>query len=697
MKLNGKELLICNCENTMTIDGKKIGESLGGKGDLSIASHLCRKQLEKFEIAASHGAPLMVGCTQEAPLFLDCVSEADTESLNIDFFNIRETAGWSEDGRKQKPSRNLSAKIAALISEAALDISPSRSVTMKSEGRLIILGNDEKAIEAAKNLSGRLEPTVLLEPNSTSVAPNVSQFPIFSGEIITASGYLGAFNLEIINFQVASPSSQTQLIFDGESDKAVLDCDLILDLREKKPLFGTSVHRDGYYNPDPKNRALVAETLLELYDMVGEFQKPQYINYDPSICAHASSQIIGCSKCLDSCPTNAISSQDDKVSFDPYICGGCGNCASSCPTGAARYSLPEDNGLMIRLRALVDTYKKAGGENPQILVYDGEWGNQMVAAMARFGRGLPANVIPFVVNESSMVGLDFMLTASALGFERVIILVPPTKKHELPLFETELSVADIVLQSLGYGDGRSLILCEEDPQTIENFLHVLEPFPGLPSGQFIPTGRKRSLLRQSLNELHSNAPNRVDKVKLPTGAPFGSIEVESDNCTLCLACVGACPVGALKDDPNKPSLSFMEDACVQCGLCKRTCPENVITLNPRLNFLPTAQAYQLIKEEDPFECIRCGKPFATKATIKKMTEKLTNHPMFSKAGALDRLSMCDDCRIIDMAENDANPLASGAVPIPKTTDDYLREREELRRTAELDLVKKGSPRDKKSE
>ena len=80
---------------------------------------------------------------------------------------------------------------------------------------------------------------------------------------------------------------------------------------------------------------------------------------------------------------------------------------------------------------------------------------------------------------------------------------------------------------------------------------------------------------------------------------------------MCLACVGACPTGALQDNPERPELRFLEDACVQCGLCASTCPEHVIKLEPRLNFGDEARQPVTIKQEEPFECIRCGKPFGT--------------------------------------------------------------------------------------
>jgi hypothetical protein len=38
--------------------------------------------------------------------------------------------------------------------------------------------------------------------------------------------------------------------------------------------------------------------------------------------------------------------------------------------------------------------------------------------------------------------------------------------------------------------------------------------------------------------------------------------------------------------------------------------------------------------------------------------------------------MCEDCRVVEQFEAQDNPLAGGARPVPRTTDDYLREREE---------------------
>src|SRR6185295_14583158 len=118
-------------------------------------------------------------------------------------------------------------------------------------------------------------------------------------------------------------------------------------------------------------------------------------------------------------------------------------------------------------------------------------------------------------------------------------------------------------------------------------------------------------------------------IALPARAPFGAVNIHVDGCTLCLACVSACPTGALSDDPERPVLRFSEDACVQCGLCKATCPEKVITLTPQLDFRTATATARVLKEEQPFCCIRCGKPFGVKSAIERISAKLAGrHWMF---------------------------------------------------------------------
>jgi ferredoxin len=169
-------------------------------------------------------------------------------------------------------------------------------------------------------------------------------------------------------------------------------------------------------------------------------------------------------------------------------------------------------------------------------------------------------------------------------------------------------------------------------------------------------------------------------VPLPENAPFGMVAIDAAGCTLCLSCVSACPTGALSDDPERPILRFAEDACVQCGLCKATCPEKVITLKPQLDFRAATASARVLKEEEPFCCTRCGKPFGVKSTIERVAAKLAGkHWMYSSdPRRLDVIKMCDDCRVAVVSEQDFDPYGSPPRAPPRTTEDYLREREEAK-------------------
>jgi ferredoxin len=556
---------------------------------------------------------------------------------------------------------------------------PTASVTMKSAGECLVYGRDEQALEAAKQLASRLSVTVILTRPAGVIPPRLVDVPILMGTVRDVAGHLGAFELLVDGFAPMVVSSREQLAFERARDGVATQFDVILDLAGEAPLFPAHAKRDGYLKPDVGNPAAVQRALFDLTDLVGEFEKPRYVQFEAELCAHSRSQRTGCTRCLEVCPAAAIQPAGDVVAIDPFICGGCGACHSVCPTGAAAYAYPPATALLERLRTLLTTYRRAGGERPALLVHDDQHGGELISLLSRFGRGLPANAIPFVLNEVTQLGLDAILGALAYGAERLLVLVPPRRRDELAGLEAQFAYAGAALAGLGYGEGRLELVLDDDPDAVEARLFDLpEPEARMPAAEFLPMGGKRTLLRLALQELHGAAPAPQDHVPLPEGAPFGRVVVDVSGCTLCLACVGACPTGALVDNPERPQLAFIEDACVQCGLCRSTCPERVIALEPRLNFTDEARQPVVIKEEEPFECIRCGKPFGTRSSIEKIIEKLAaKHSMFMDSAAVDRIRMCDDCRVIVQFEVTDNPLAAAPRPKTRTTDDYLREREEI--------------------
>ncbi len=682
MDVNGKKVLVCDCEGTMVLDARALARALDAPDAPALNTQLCRAQLANAEAALKGGQPVLIACTQEAPLFLETRGEIENPSA-LSFVNIRERAGWSKEGAKTTP------KIAALIAEAALDMAPATALTMESKGAVLILGRDDSAITAAQKIAGRLTPTVLLSPEAEVAAPALMEASVFRGRIKAASGHLGAFKVQVADCAPANPSSRGALAFPAAGGDGTLECDLILDLRGEAALFPGGEKRDGYLRPDPGNPLGVADALLKLTDMVGVFEKPRYIAYDGAICAHSRSQKIGCRRCLDICPAGATAPENGAIKYDAHACAGCGLCAALCPTGAASYQLPAAGGAFERLRVLLGTYRHAGGAAPVLLVHSPEKGGEILDAIARHGEGLPARVLPFAVNQPTQVGLDFVFAALAYGAARVRILLTPDRDKNTRAFAAEIAIAKTAMAGLGYGSGRVGLIETADPDVLAKALDGLGSAAGPATAQFKALGRKRQIMAPALAHLHAHASAPVEAIALPEGAPFGRVNVAVAGCTLCLSCVGACPTGALKDNPDKPQLSFAESLCVQCGLCRATCPEKVIALEPRLSFAATARAHQVVKEEEPFHCVRCHKPFAAKSSIERIAEKLKGHPMFSSAVALERLRMCENCRVVAMTEEDTHPFAGPPRPAVRTTEDYLQERADLRRQAQADMAKRG--------
>jgi len=664
-----RTILLCSCDDTMPLDDDGVRRACRG-ARVTTAHQLCRAELERFRAAAGDGGAITVACTQEAPLFAETAEDSAADLL---FVNIRETAGWSKDAARAGP------KIAALIAAVTEPLPPTPFVTLESEGVILIYGRDERTLEAAGALKDKLDVTVLLTRPGDIVPPRVTDVPIVSGTIRAAKGHLGAFEMTIDGYALAQPSSRAALAFGAKRDGAVSRCDIVLDLSGGAPLFPAHDLRDGYLRADPRDEAAVLRAVMKAGDLVGTFDKPRYVTFTDDLCAHSRSTIVGCRRCLDLCPTGAIVPAGDHVAIDAQVCAGCGSCAAVCPTGAASYALPPADALMRKLRTLLTTYREAGGTQPVLLLHDEAHGTPLIDALARHGDGLPANVLPVAVNEVTQVGIETIAAAFAYGASAVRLLLRAKARHDVSGLARTLALAEPILSGLGFAAGVAATIETDDPFALGDTLRAIAPAAGAARpAAFLPAGGKRDVLRQALRELHHTAPAPVDVIALPAGAPFGKVEVNVAGCTLCLSCVTACPTGALGDDPERPTLRFTEDACVQCGPCQATCPEKVITLVPQIDFRPGAAAARVIKQEEPFACIRCGKPFGTRSTIERVTAKLEGkHWMFSGANSrIEVLKMCDDCRVIAVTEAGLDPYAAPPRPRVRTTDDYLREREE---------------------
>jgi len=653
---------ICSCEDTMAPDLGVIRRGCPGV-EIRGAEQLCRAQLDRFQAALGDDRPITVACTQESAVF---TQEAGGRA--IDFVNIRETAGWAHEGAETGP------KMAALLAAAASPMPTTKLVALKSEGVCLVLGRDAAALQAARQLAETLDITVLLSGEEEVEPPRENPFPVLRGRARAATGWLGAFEVVVDGFAAPAPSSRAALTWGAGRDGAKSACDIILDLSGRPPLFPAHETREGYLRADPGDPLAVMRAVFAASGLVGSFDKPRFVDFEPALCAHSRNKRTGCTRCLDVCPTGAITPGKDSVLISAEICAGCGACAAVCPTGAAQYALPPAQAVAGRLRATLAAFRAAGGEHPVLLLHAGH-GDALIDALARHGDGLPAQVIPIRVNEVAQIDLSILASALAWGAAGLRVLAPGRRGHGLEGVLCNIETLNALAEGMGLGARAAMIETDDPFSMAEALVETRALRAGWQPDTGLALGAPREVALRALRALHATTGGATE-VTLPALAGFGAAVVAAEGCTLCLACTMVCPTGAFRANPDQPELSFLEDACVQCGLCVATCPEKVISLQPRLNFAPEASQPQVVKAEEPAACTRCGKLFGTKASVAKVKEKLraSGHWMFSSPERLAVLDLCEDCRAVVATTGGIDPYAGPERPNTITTEDHLRRR-----------------------
>ncbi len=650
-----KRLLMCTCEGTMETDTATASAALGAV-EVKSTTRLCTGDIDVAAAALEQDGTTLIACGQMATLFEELADELGAES-RLATLDIRDRAGWTADG-------TAFPKQAALLAEAALPRPETPSKDVVSEGTCLILGRGDIVLPIAERLADSLAVTCLLHSAPDDLAPD-GRFDIATGHLKQAGGALGGFQIEVDGYRQLQPGGRGTGTFGTAQSGAKSTCDIILDLRGEGPLFPADHKREGYLRADPGDPLAVERAASEALQLQGVFEKPLHIRFDPGICAHSRASQKGCDRCLNVCPTGAILPDGDTVVIDADICAGCGACAAVCPSGAASYDDPPVGVLFSRLRTLASEYRKAGGDSPRILFHETDWGSEMIRLSARFGRGLPADMIPVEVSSIEGVGHAEVLAALGVGFASVTLMPGPRTDVAVTRDQLDLVTAIIPDQE------RIILLDVSDPDAMEAALYTTPP--AAPTHDpVLPLGGRREVTRVAATALtDTDAP-----IPLPVGAPYGAVDIDTDACTLCLACVSLCPVGALGDNPEKPEVRFQEAACLQCGICANTCPETAITLVPQLDLAKEALTHRTLKSEEPFECIECGSPFGVKSTIEKIVAKLEDkHWMFKGSDNTKLIQMCDNCRVSAQYHQENSPFQMGERPRVTTTDDYLKDRD----------------------
>ena len=540
---------------------------------------------------------------------------------------------------------NARARAYALQHTVKTDNLIPATVSYQSQGRLLLVGPEDRIRRAASLLPAGVKPTLLVS-EAVHDAEAADLETIFDATASLAAltlrepgltGYLGQFQLTGLNGQ-GERISLAALCFPQQATVGSEPrFDLVADLG-RVPLFALERPPVGYLHL--YDDADLAERLAELCALTGIFDKPRYFRLDPEACAFTARGVPGCSRCLDVCPTDALKPINGRIQIDPHLCQGFGSCASACPTGAIAYHQPDANTSGDYLFRLLKHYREAGGEAPQLLIAGENEREWVEADLTR----LPANWLPVWVEESASLGIESWFAALAYGASAVrIALGDDAPASVRALVEREQASAAVLLAGAGLSADRIALFNPDAEQD--------KPISGEPALALLEKplkGDKRENLFAAFDALWQANEGRREPLAVPHGAPYGSVELKDADCTLCMGCVAVCPSRALHAVGHTPGLNFIEQDCIQCGMCEKACPEQAIVLVPRLQPVPEARrAVQSLKAEEAACCIRCSKPFAPASMIRRIQQKLAGHSHFQNEAA-QRLLMCEDCRVKDV-------------------------------------------------
>lgn len=376
-------------------------------------------------------------------------------------------------------------------------------------------------------------------------------------------------------------------------------------------------------------------------------RRAEPVAVDAGTCAVGRNGQAGCSACEEACPNDAIEVSTGGaggVRVRPDRCVACGTCVSVCPTDSIEPTRTFDvatHATMVRdaVGPLLEARETGGGvlsrgprPDPFAVAFVSD-GVRPAFEAALTGRPTPP-VIPITVPNVLAVPDAVAQYAVALGADAVLLARDPERPRE-PVAEAARS-ANRALADVGVGE-RVHVSDTAAPAALAERLSTILPSDTLGAVETggVSLDSRHALGRDATVAMVAGHGESTATVAAPG---VGDVTVEESACTLCDSCDNLCPTGALTQ--SEGMLSFDPAACVGCGLCETGCPEAAITVTETI----TVEAGSLgdtrtVVEQDRVECRVCGEPFASRAGLDAMRDRIDD----ASLEALD-LEVCPSCR-----------------------------------------------------
>ena len=427
-------------------------------------------------------------------------------------------------------------------------------------------------------------------------------------------------DFEVFNIQenilksISGTIGNFQVIVDSDGKDVPLNVSQIVyfDYKDKQ--------RAGIYDP---NLSSIDEVLETLKNNINSYSYKKFTTYDANICQYDERRVEICSACVSVCPSVAITKDDKrkKLVFSNVDCTACGECISVCPSG----SLDSANTNRDALFELSHFYKN---KHPLIIPSKMNISNLEVS--------LKQNIFPFAI-DGEIFDEATLLTLLQISGSQIIYF---SDSISIGTKESIAILNDVYQKRFGV----DAILLATSKEELQEAIKAVD-FVENSYFNFNQKGlKKREVFSFRLQKIVAN--DDLGVVKTSKFVHYGTVTVNDANCTLCMACVGACNVDAIFANEADFTLRVNPSLCTACGYCEVSCPEkDCLTIQrDEIQLQPMWFKENILAKDKLFACVECGKEFATTKAIEKIATLMA--PIFAKVSETKKRTLycCEDCK-----------------------------------------------------
>lgn len=332
---------------------------------------------------------------------------------------------------------------------------------------------------------------------------------------------------------------------------------------------------------------------------------------EPEYCINLRGRSEICQKCVDACPSDALTLNIDEISLDSDLCQNCGACVSFCPTATLKLT-----GFS------PDRFVETASSTESVHVHCREsrdgGGGVVIPCFLTLNSALVAAAFGRGVSNWSFHGLDECEKCSR----------GDAREHCLDITE-QLSnwfgekSPDINQSPITKDEGERL--AEHQTRVSRRGFLKLAGAQGFEqvSNWVFPVEPEQDLLNELPFFQHQGLPQKpqpglallagvADTLPWQPDAHLPWYRHEfSEDCSVCLSCGERCPTGALisVEEKGVAALGYQQDLCSDCGLCEKICPTSAIRVGGHPSIKQLTANRQAVVRRQQNQCTNCGHPF----------------------------------------------------------------------------------------